>query len=249
MRESTEIVLMNLSKMAGGTGDINHGKQVIFEMHNVDWLNAQTRIKELDLKQKEFDYITKPLIKGITLPPFINTPTDLSAGEFATIMGALESFSRMSGGGVMNEMAEAATKRTQSIIDKVRQKHTGANGITDEGRVATELTLLYNDPLSDYRKNVDIASFVSYTQNPGFDANGEAIPYEDIPEGAKKIPWTTEWGLFNGQFIAKRWFNLLFKVTGQGQELEMPPSLGPSYKPQAGAETKSEIDLKALEEY
>jgi len=110
MRRSTEIALMNMSKMAGGDGSLEHGKRVIFEIHHTEWLNAQTRIKELELEKEKFAFLTKPLLKNITMPPFLNTPTDLSVGEFATIMSAMESFVRlqggMSGSSVMGDIAD-----------------------------------------------------------------------------------------------------------------------------------------------
>jgi len=225
MRRSSEIVLMNLSKMAGGPGDLEHGKQIIFQMHNVEWMNAKTAMRQVDLAEKQYNFMTKPLMKGIVMPPFINTPTDLSAGEFATIMGAMESFSRMQGGGTgaMGDVANKAWNRLQEIRDAVTKKYTGASG-TDYKKVDEELAALYSDPNSDYRMSADMTSQYFYAFNPIFNANGEVIPYHELPQAMKKVPYQSE-GLFQG--IRNRWNDRLFKWFGRGEEVPQPPSLGP----------------------
>ena len=247
---------MNLSKMAGGVGDLEHGKQIIFEMHNVDWMNAQTRLKELDLKEREFNYLTKPLMKNIIMPPFLNTPTDLSVGEFAAIMGGMESFVRMqmaqSGTGAMGEAALKGWARMQKIRDGVEKRFTDSGtGLVNDKKVDAELAKLYNDPDSDYRMAQDLTSQFSYSFSPQFrmtEKGWEPVPWNELPRAMQQVPHAVTSGIFQG---ARQTFNnFLFKQGWRSDEVPMPPSLGPPQQvPKAGAETKSEIDLSAVEEY
>lgn len=179
MTKQAEIVLMNLSKMAGGPGDLNHGKQIIQQMHNVEWTNARTRMEELALNKQQFAFATKPLMKGVIMPPFINEPVDLSVGEFATLMGAASQWAQMQGqgqGGMPEWLLKDYLNRFQTLEDRLSKEAEG-----DEKKLQQARAKAYNDPKSDYRTTSDIISQLSYASAPIF---------RQGPEGPEPVPWS-----------------------------------------------------------
>ena len=203
MTKQAELVLMNLSKMAGGPGDLNHGKQIIQQMHNVEWTNAQTRLQELGLEKAKFNYMTKPLLKGVIMPPFLNEPTDLSIGEFATLMGSAVQWAGMMGqGGAPEWLLKDHLNRFQTLEEGLKK---AAGNPTDKG-YAKKLDDLraraYNDPKSDYRNVADTVSRLAYASSPIFrtgpGGQAEPIPWEELPRDMtdlRKQNW----------FVAKLW--------------------------------------------
>lgn len=228
MTKTAQTVLMNVSQMAGGPGDINHGKQILFQMHNTAWMQAKTQMEQLNLDKKKFAYLTKPLLKGVIMPPFINEPTDLSVGEFATLMGGVEVFSRAQGQtghiGVMGDLAEDAWKRVQRIRDDVVKRFTDDSGNVNEQAVTNELTKLYNTKNSDYHMSADIASRYFYALSPMFDASGAVIPWEEVPRDMKTVYATQEFKVLNGLRNGLR--NFAFNRTGAfGTQIQTPPPM------------------------
>lgn len=239
MRKSTEIALMNLSKMAGGEGDLEHGKQVIFQIHHTEWLNAQTRMKELDLEERKYNFMTKPILKNVVMPPFINEPQDLSVGEFASLMQGMAVMLQMemmgSGGqmGAMSDLAMDAWKRVQKIRDDVGKQHT-KGGVTNQRKVEEHLFKLYNDPTSDYFFASETAARAFYPYFPQFDkTTGEVIPYDNLPKDMRTLPKVAAPGLFWGP--RSLWWKLAAKF-GFGQQVPMPPSMGPAARTSAKTE-------------
>jgi len=227
MRKTTEIALKNFSLQAGGDGNIEHGKKILFQIHNTAWMNAQAALRQVAVNEKQLAYMMKPLLKGVTMPPFLNTPTDLSVGEFATLMSGVQALTqaqgRTGGIGAMGDLADDAWRRVQTIRDDVTKKHT-KDGTTSFEKVNEELNTLYNDPNSDYRMAVDVTSQYFYALNPMFDASGEVVPWKDLPRAMQKVPY--EGGIFSR--VGDVWRRIFQgEKVPWNQTQAVPPSLGP----------------------